>query len=122
MSGKAIDTLNKVAQVLGGKWVSPKGAQITSVTDQTWLLESYSSRLATQLKSDAPNEHFLFISARCMRDSEWLIMARPEVVLYYLMLDNQGRTVFEARGIGHGDSSFLFEDNSPTNLAMRLWV
>jgi hypothetical protein len=120
VSGKAVDALNKVGQVLGGKWVSPKGAQMTSVTDQTWLLDSYSARLVRKLKGAGENEHFLFISARGLRDSEWLVMARPQVVLYYLVLNNQGRAVLEARGIGHGDSSFLFEDQTPENLGVAL--
>ena len=120
LTGKTMEALNKAGQVLGGQWISQDGSLMTRITDQTWLLESYRKSLVDKLNSDAPNEHFLFISARCDADREWIIFSRPEVVLYYLLLDEKGKIVFEARGIGHGENSLFTDDQSPGNLMTAL--
>jgi hypothetical protein len=118
--GEGVTAINKVAQILVGRWVLPNGAQARSITDQTWLFESVRVGMASKLDSKVPNEHFLFVSARCEADREWLIFVRPEVVLYYLVLNEKGHVVLEARGIGHGDKSLFSEDQTPNNLKMAL--
>ena len=118
--GTGVPVVNKVVQALAGRWVSPDGAQMRSIGDTTWLFESVRVGMAKELDSKTPNEHFLFVSARCAADREWLIFVRPEVVLYYLVLNERGDIVLEARGIGHGEKSLFTEDQTPENLISAL--
>ena len=118
--GAGVPTVSKVVQALTGRWVSPDGAQMRSIGDTTWLFESVRVGMAKALDSKTPNEHFLFVSARGTADREWLIFVRPEVVLYYLVLNERGDIVLEARGIGHGEKSFFTEDQAPANLILAL--
>jgi hypothetical protein len=116
IKGGAMDALADVAQVVSGVWIYPEGARNVFIDDRTWLLDSYKESLVKSLKSATEGEHFMFISARHRADSEWLFFERAEVVLYFMIMDEQGTIVFEGRGVGYGSTGFWSEDSSPSGL------
>ncbi len=116
IKGGAMDALADVAQVVSGVWIYPEGARNVFIDDRSWLLDSYKQSLVKSLDSPAEGEHFMFVSARHRPDSEWLIFERAEVVLYFMIMNEQGKIVFEGRGIGYNGSRFGSEDSSPAGL------
>ena len=116
VKGGAMDALADVAQVVGGVWTYPEGSRNTSIDDRTWLTDSHKKDIAKSLDEAAPGEFFMFVSARHDTDREYVFFERGVVVLYMMVLSDEGRVVLEGRGIGYGDKSFWSEDVSVSGL------
>ena len=120
VKGDLAKGINEMRQVFAGTWISPRGAQNYSFKYNQYIFDSALKSVAKKLKTDQKDELFLFISAEHTKDSEWLIFERPEVILYYLIIDQKGKIVFEGLGRGYGPSTFMFGELNPENLGKAL--
>ncbi|MGA9525793.1 MAG: hypothetical protein WBV82_30320 [Myxococcaceae bacterium] len=71
-----------------------------------------------KLRTDGRKEYFAFIDV-AIHDSGFF-MKEPQVIVRLSVFDNGGVEVLDLRGLGYGESQFMFANRSPQNLMLAL--
>ena len=108
-----------VSAVLDGLWYA-KDASKTILDNDMILMEPFCRSLVYELDTQKEGEHFLFVSARLGEKETFLVMRNVYILIDYVILNEAGSVVFQARGIGDGTRSFLFADKSKHSLRLAI--
>jgi len=107
---------NKTTAVLTGSWRHPDTSHWRPDALEGMFMKPMD--VIGKIRVDGQKEFFVFADVS-IRDYG-LIMKEPYVVVRTSVWDQDGKKVLDLRGIGSGDSSFMWADRSPQNLQLAL--
>ena len=119
VKGETADLGKSITTVLGGVWYS-KETSTMLMDNNTILLPPFRTSIVSKLNTEKENEHFVFVSAQLSETEHFLFLRNVHLLIDYVILNESGTVVFRARGIGDGESSFLFANKSKNSLKLAI--